>query len=109
MQLYREYLKEREGAELIERNWGWCSYRIEADHVYLIDIYVMPGYREHGKGSELLAAVEGIAREVGRPAVLGSIATNVPGADRMYGIMNGLGFKIHSSDKDIIYMIKELK
>lgn len=109
MQLYRAYLKERENAELLERPWGWCSYRVEADHVYLIDIYVLPQYRQHGKGTELLVAVEGVTREVGRPAVLGSIATNVPGADRMYAIMFGLGFKIHSSDKDIIYMIKELK
>jgi ribosomal protein S18 acetylase RimI-like enzyme len=109
MQLYRAYLKERENAELIERSWGWCSYRVEADHVYLIDIYVLPQYRQHGKGTELLAAVENVARECGRPAVLGSIATNVQGADKMYNIMHGLGFKIHSSDKDIIYMIKEIK
>jgi len=109
MDLYRAYLKEREGAELIAYEWGWCSYRVEADHVYLIDIYVVPEERQAGRGVQLLSQVENVALEFGKPAVLGSIATNVQGADKMYKIMNGLGFKIHSSDKDIIYMIKEIK
>jgi len=108
MSLYAQYVKEREGASILERDWGFAVYIMQADHVYLQDIFVIEAERKSGKGVELMNDVAAIAREVGIAKMIGSVAPSTPFADSMLKIMQGLGFKLLSASEDMIYLIKEI-
>jgi hypothetical protein len=53
LDLYKQYLAEREGSYLVARPWGFAVYKFEPDFVYLQDIYVVPAERKNGRGIEL--------------------------------------------------------
>lgn len=108
MELYRKYLEEREGAHLIDYDWGFAVYKYGQDHVYLQDIYVVPEKRKEGLGVLLMKKVEGRARLDGYSKMVGSVVPSTPFSDSMNKVMLSVGFKLHSSDKDIIYYVKEI-
>jgi GNAT superfamily N-acetyltransferase len=107
--LYAQYVKEREGAEMLERPWGFAVYKWEKDHVYLQDIYVIPEKRKGGFGVGLMHAVADLAREKGLETMFGSVVPSTPFGHEMSQIMFKLGFRLHSSGHDIIYFRKDLK
>ena len=106
--LYSQYLREREGADLIEFSWGFAVYKMAKDHVYLQDIYVVPEERQNGRGVELMNLVADEARKQGVKTMYGSVAPSTQFSDVMIKIMMGLGFKLHSSQNDLIYLKKDI-
>lgn len=108
MAMYAAYIKEREGAETIERSWGFAVVRQMSDYLYLQDIYILPEFRRQGKGAEILSIVEAAAKELGYKKILGSCCPETEGATESMKAQFATGFKLHSCDKDIIYLIKDL-
>lgn len=106
--LYAAYYLEREGVHVVEHEWGFATYKLMPEHVYLQDIYVIPSRRKDGLGVQLMNEVAEIAKKKGLRTMFGSVAPSTPFGHTMTQIMLGLGFRIHSSDKDIIYFKKDL-
>lgn len=106
--LYAKYLKERESAELLEKDWGFATYKLGPDYVYLQDIYVDESERQSGKGVELMNEVAEIARAKGIKTLLGSVDTGAPFATTMMTIMIKQGFKLMSCSGNLIYLKKDI-
>jgi GNAT superfamily N-acetyltransferase len=76
--------------------------------VYLQDIYVLPEFRQAGHGVTLMNNVADIGREMGKKLLLGSVVPSTKFGNQMMQIMLQLGFKLHSSENDIVYLIKDI-
>lgn len=63
--LYSKYIKEREGANILENDKAFCSYRLEDKGLFICDIYVDEKYRKSNIGKELVDEVESLAKEKG--------------------------------------------
>lgn len=106
--LYAKYVEERESGHVLEMPWGFVSYRYEKDHVYLEDLYVLPQFREQGKGMKLFSFVQRKARSVGLKYVVGGICTKARFATEMSKILLSWRCRLLSSEKDMIQYIKEV-
>lgn len=67
MNLYKQYVKEREDLETIERDGkGFLLYKISDDphrHLYIADLYVTPDFRESRIATEMADEAVSQAKE----------------------------------------------
>ncbi len=108
MSLYAEYIKEREGKHCIEVDGGFITLQNLEKHCYFIDIYVKPELRHSGIAKQLTDKAVEYAQQQGYAKALGSVVPSAPYATYNLSIMLKYGFKIHSSERDIIYLEKEI-
>lgn len=106
--LFAAYFRELAGEETIFVDYGFVLFREEADHIYIKDIYVVPDKRHTKLGLELLAAVENIARKIGKPKIVGSVVPSYKDSNKRVAGMLKIGFKVLEAQDDIIFFIKEI-
>jgi ribosomal protein S18 acetylase RimI-like enzyme len=54
MELYRQYIREREDALLISEHHGFLTYKPDYDGIFILDVYVEPWYRRSGLAKKML-------------------------------------------------------
>lgn len=106
--LYAQYMKELDGTEFIEHDWGFVSYRVEQNHIYIEDVFVVESERGNNKWEKLWEDIENVARSKGFKRITGSVVPSRANSTWMTKFMFKLGFKIYSSDINIIYFVKEI-
>lgn len=107
--MWKSYLKEREGSEVLELEHGFAVIRQLNDCLYLQDIYVKPEHRGTGYGRKILEIVEATAKEMGYKFVLGSCSPKAEGSTVSLKAILACGFELYDCDRDIIYLKKALK
>ena len=60
MELYSEYIKERENADIVYNDIAFMTYKKDGEGVFIIDAYVKPEHRKTGVARELLTQIENI-------------------------------------------------
>lgn len=108
IELYKQYLAEREGAHLLAHDWGFAVYKYGADHVYLQDIFVIEAARDTRKGTQLMMEVAEIAKAKGITLMYGSIDPRTEASSRMMKVMLHLGFLLSHNQGDLIMLKREL-
>lgn len=110
MNLYAQYLKEREGKEVIEKGTGFCIYEIHSPHVYISDVFVQKEYRNFGIASSLIEEVVQKAKKENCKYALTSFCLKANGWNISRKVMKKLGFKFYRKDKNtkMIYTIMEI-
>lgn len=112
MSLFAKYIKELKNFETIEDEFGFITYSFLEEGrekwCYIEELYVVPEKRKTGKVVELADAVSKIAIENGCTKLLGSIVPSYSNSHRRLEILMSYNFKIHSSQDNLIYLIKEL-
>lgn len=109
MEMYKKYIKERENSDLVEVAHGFATYRhIEADTVYLVDIFVEEEYRQDGIGKTLSHEVAKIAKELGATKLAGSICLGANGVTLLMAALIGDGFKFTHANGNMLYFIKDI-
>jgi GNAT superfamily N-acetyltransferase len=106
--MYKEYLRERENAELVEFDSGFMVLKLLPDALYIQDIYVKPEARQGGVGRMMLMHAEALAKELGKSAILGSCSPLAHGSTVSMKSMFACGFELKSCEQDMIYLIKPL-
>jgi GNAT superfamily N-acetyltransferase len=110
MSLFGDYIKEREGKEIIECQHGFMTYIFNLDRgdCYIEDCYVAPGHRLRGIGSTLLNSLIAHASAKGCKTLTTSIRPSTKGAtDSMKAIL-AAGFKLMAAFQDAIFFKMEL-
>jgi len=107
-QMYKDYLLEREGAQVVEAPGGFAIYKLLNEGTYLQDIYVEPKLRQKGVGQHLLDSVVDKARQQGHTFVLGSCDINANGATTSMKAILGSGFNVQSINGTMIYFKKDI-
>jgi GNAT superfamily N-acetyltransferase len=107
MSLYAQYVKEREGYDTIEDEYGFATFKIDGEECYIRDIFVVNGFREHGSAAKLADFIADHAKKVGCTHLLGSVYVDEQGTASLK-VLLGYGFKLSHADGNMIYFKKGL-
>lgn len=105
MNLYAEYIKERENLEIIKHEKGFLTYRVEDDHLFISDLYITPSARGTGVARELSDRAYEIAK---KDKVLCAVCTDANGWKESFRFIQHMGYKPLQQVHNMIYLIKEL-
>lgn len=108
MSLYGDYIKEREGKEILENEHGFFTYKIDGDECYIEDIFIKKESRLNGIGKKMALTISEIAKANGCRFLTGTCIPSTNGATDSMKAMLSFGFKIHSATNDRIVLWKEL-
>lgn len=108
MSLYGQYLKEREGFEIIENDYGFASYKCIGQECYLRDLYVVPNKRKSHVASDLADQICEIGKQNGCKYLSGSVSPEDPNATRNIQVLIAYGMRLVRSTNDLLWFIKEL-
>ncbi len=107
--LYAKYIKEREGAEIIELDEGFLSFQTSGEECFLKDLFILPEFRKEHVGARLVDELEKIGKERGCKIITGVICPAAQGATTaMLGAIK-IGFSIHSSGVNQIFITRGIK
>lgn len=106
--LYADYIKERENKEIVYNEFGFATYRILGDECYIQDIFIKKENRKEGHAKNLADKIAEIASLHGCKYLTGSTVPSMNGSTDSLKAMLAYGFKLLSSEKDFIVLIKEL-
>lgn len=109
MSLYGDYIREREGKQIVENDFGFATYQfVDKDKCYIEDIYVAPSHRRQRVGKDLADKVAEIALESGCKKLIGSVKPSTYGSTESIKALIWYGFKLLFCEQDMIYLEKEL-
>lgn len=109
MSLYAEYIKEREGREIVETADGFATYTwLGEDSCYIVDIYVRPEARKSGVASSLADQVAVLAKEVGCKRLLGSVDPSLPSAGASFMVLLAYGMRPIGIERNLVFFEKEI-
>ncbi len=110
MSLYAQYLTERTDDEIIETEYGFCTYRYLNDDksVYIVDIFVIPEQRKSGVASQLADEVVKEGKLNGAVELLGTVIPSTKNSTTSMRVLLGYGMRLHSAAQDLIIFRKDI-
>jgi len=110
VKLYGEYIKEREGYELLVNKDGsaFCSYKVFGDSIYLRDMFVSFSERGKGLAKSLAKQVENHGKMQSCKTMVTSVDLNTSGASENVAMFVNYGFKIKQAQGNALWLEKEL-
>lgn len=109
MSLFGDYIKEKNGDEIIETPRGFASYRfIGTDTVYIVDIYVVPEHRRSNEASVIADVIVERAKAKGCTKLLGTVSPAAKTATASLRVLLGYGMHLVSSGPECIIFEKEI-
>lgn len=107
MSMYRDYCKEREGAEVVEYPYGFYTYRINGSTMYVSDVYIVPAHRDDGVTVwDLLNEILVVSAQHGCTHIMGSVNPKANNADDSIKVLHAAGFKVCGCDVNLIYFAR---
>lgn len=109
MDMYAKYLMERENKHLlVMEGKGFASYEYQPEHCYIENIYVEPEFRKQKVAAHLADTIAITAKAKGYKKLLGSVCPLTNGAHESMLVLQAYGFKLLSSQENLIYFEKEI-
>lgn len=109
MSLYAEYIKEREGKEYVETEFGFFVYEIYKPYIYLSDVYIKPEMRKLGKCKEVVELVRQIGIENNCDKILTTYCIDDPNKERSRKVIELCGFTYLKTNNTMIWFEKDIK
>jgi len=107
--LYARYLDERTDDKIIETLRGFASYRrLPNNQMYIVDIYVLPEYRNTGVAASLANMICEKAKEVGCTELIGTVNPSCKKATESIMVLIAYGMKVSASTENCIIFKKEI-
>lgn len=109
MSLYADYIKEREGREVIENSIGFVAFKIIDNECYLADMYIVPDSR---RGLAVKHFIDQLAKEAsgrGCEYITARLHDNDPNRNRTLRAALKLDFNIFRSETGCIVIAKKLE
>lgn len=106
---YAQYIKEREGKEIVEDHKGFATFVITDKECYIVDIFVKKKYRKEKIASKYADQITELAKERGCRYLLGSVCPYADSATASLKALLGYGFSLSSSTNDMIFFRKDIE
>lgn len=106
--MWKDYVFEREGVEVLEHEHGFSLVKQVGDALYLQDVYVVPEFRRQGVGRSMLEIVEVVAAERGLKKVITSCDPKANDSTESMKAILACGFRMHTCENNLVYLIKEI-
>lgn len=107
MSFLSAYLKERLGAEVIERPEGFVAFRSVGTYMAVVEVFIAPEMRGQKLSSDLIRFVEERARQEKLQGLWTQVWAHGPGASETLSKAIHLGFRVIDTDGKAIIMTKE--
>lgn len=108
MSLYSEYIKERQGIDIVECEHGFATYKFVPGGCYIIDIYVRPELRRTGLATELGLKVVEIAKKHKVDTIIGTVSPSTHGSTDSLKALLSWGFELDNCKQDQIVLTKRV-
>lgn len=108
MSMYADYLKEREGLEVLETELGFVAYKFRPLDCYIQDIYVVPTHRKAGVAASLADRVVEVAKFKGYHILTGSVDQRAQGSDDSAKVLIAYGMQPYTVENSVVYYYKEI-
>lgn len=109
MSLFGDYIKERQGKEILETGDGFATYYFpNPDTCYIEDIYVRPEARRTGLASKMADQIVQIAKENRCQALIGSVSVAAFGSTESLKALLAYGFELEGLKGELIYLKKDI-
>ena len=105
---YAQYVFEREGKYVLEKDYGFASYKIKDDALLIQDMYVVPESRNQKKSFELADELSEIAKNKGCKYLLAGVSPQAVGATHSMLVQIRYGFKLLGCEPNMIWFKKEI-
>lgn len=109
MELYKQYIAERENAHLFYNDIGFITWEYGSNSIYIIDIFIIPSERQSGKGKELEQVVLNEAKLRGYKTIICSCCTDTNNWQTSLQILKKVGYEEMMRETNMIWLFKELK
>ena len=106
--LYAQFIEEVHGLGCLEYNWGYATYELGPDYVYIVDIYVVPAERANKKGIQLMNEIGEIGKAAGKTRMFGSVAVKSKEPLKNYQMLVHLGFQDSHQDNETVYLVRAI-
>jgi GNAT superfamily N-acetyltransferase len=106
--LYAQYVKEKRGLETLEHDWGFVTYEIKDEVIYLADIFVLRESRHQGKAAQLCQELGEIAKTSGCKRAFGSVDPSAKNSTEGVKLILALGMELVSIENGLIFFAKEI-
>jgi len=112
--MYKDYIKERLGREMIETEEGFVTYAFNClglpfTHIYVEDIYVKKSSRMKHVARSFMDAMSILGKEKGVDRLIGSVCVGANGSDNSLRAAIAYDMKLLSANANAIYLYKDLK
>lgn len=115
--LYAQYIKEREGKEILfhaegTTTIGYLTYKVVGQSekvlpgIYIIDVFVKAGYRDRGIAKKMADQICAKAKADGLDWVYGSCDITANGAETSAQVLLAYGFKFKYVDRSLLFFEK---
>jgi predicted GNAT superfamily acetyltransferase len=108
MSLYAQYVAEKDGMSVLEKEHGFAVFRVQSDTVYLRDIFVVEAKRKTHLAKEMADEVAEIARRKGCKYMTGTVNPNLPSATNSILVLAAYGMNLISANQDALLFGKEI-
>lgn len=108
MDLWRQYIKERLGHDMVESDHAFISYCITGPVCSIEDAFCEPDFRRTQEATKLMDEIVAISREMSCQRILAQVWPGTPGADgALWGLMK-YGFKLVPSEGGRVFLSLEI-
>lgn len=104
--LYAKYIKEREGTDVLESEFGFITYRITGAECFIVDMHVDQAARKTGQGRALLEQLSEIAKEC--HFLTANIWLKKKGSQVSLRGALACGFEVRNANADVLLIAKNL-
>jgi hypothetical protein len=112
MSLYGDYIKERLGDAIVERENGFATYRYikldERPAIYIVEIYVDPEHRKTKLASEMADEIVCLGKMNGCNLLVGTVVPSANNSTAGLRVFLSYGMLLHSSSNNVIVLKKEI-
>lgn len=108
--MYKDYIKEREGKDTLETEYGFIIYELTENDLFIGDIYVKPEFRKQNIGKTLIDTVESYAKTLNVKIAYAMVDTRALNFNNSLSFALSIGYTINKiTDNRLIFLKKELK
>ena len=109
MSLYGDYIKEREGLDIIESWAGFVTYSLhEPGVIWIHDMYVLPHLRRRRVASQLADQVVQIGKNRGATKLRAQVDVTTKIASESTAALRGYGLSADGAKGNLVFFSKEI-
>lgn len=106
--LYSQYVKEREGLEVLENSKSFAVYCVHRDNMFIKDFFVKKEFRQQGIGSDLLKKLFKIALDSDLKSVICQVDLKANGANHSLCKLLNRGFEVFNAEMGVLTLRRKL-
>lgn len=106
--MYEQYINEREGASLYKDHRGFFTYRIDFGNFQVNDLFILPEHRSTGASKEFSQKIDELAAESNCEKIYCTTCTDANNWQKSENYILKNGYKEITEIGNMKYYVKEL-